>query len=151
MKVHGICIGLAMLAVAPAGCGLEAHDTPEGDLADVSQAATVGSATYGNPVLLDATYGSDCRPTGVVDRGIAGGEHYFEFYGDFRCGHSSSFPTPIYSWQCGINGSSVSARTAYSGTYQVNSAFTVPFEPFARCFVSISSWNQDAGEYEIIL
>jgi hypothetical protein len=138
-----------MLAVAPAGCATESPDTPDNGLAETNQAST--AATWGNPTVVDGSYGSDCRPTGVVDRGISGGEHYFEFYGDFRCGHSDSFPTPIYSWQCGINGSSVNARTAFTGTFQVNSAFTVPSEPFARCFVSISSWNQTAGIYELII
>jgi len=151
MRVLGLGIGLALLAVAPAGCGIESSDAPDDGVAELDQAGTVGSATWGNPIVLDGSYGSDCRPTGVVDRGTLGGEHYFEFYGDFRCGHSSSVPTPIYSWQCGVGGASVSARTTYSGTYQVNSAFTVPSEPFARCFVTISSWNQSAGQYELII
>ena len=140
-----------MLAVAPAGCGMEPADAPDQDLAQLNQAAAVGSATYGNPVVLDGNYGSDCRPTAVVDRGIFAGEHYFEFYGDFRCGHSESFPTPIYSWQCSLNGSSTTARTTFTGSFQVNSAFTVPFEPFARCFVTLSSWNQSAAMYELIM
>jgi hypothetical protein len=151
LKIHGICIGLAMLAVAPTGCGIEPSDPPDQDLAGVNQAATTGSATWGNPVIIDGSYGSDCRPTGVIDRGTSGGEHFFEFYGDFRCGHTSSFPTPIYSWQCSLNGSSATARTTFTGTNQVNSAFTLPFEPYARCYVTISSWNQSAALYEVIL
>jgi hypothetical protein len=39
----------------------------------------------------------------------------------------------------------------FTGTFQVNSAFTVPFEPFARCLVTISSWNQIAALYELII
>ncbi|HEY0481001.1 MAG TPA: hypothetical protein VGD37_25975 [Kofleriaceae bacterium] len=150
MKLPGICIALATLATAPAGCGTEPPGAPDEDLTEVNQADTA-SATWGNPIISAAAYPSDCRPTGVVDRGISGGEHFFEFYGDFRCGHSSSFPTPLYSWQCGVNGSSVTARTTFTGTFQVNSAFTVPFEPFARCFVTISSWNQIAALYELII
>lgn len=145
LKTHAICIGLAALV----GCGVEPSDATDPGEAAVVQASTP-PATWGNPVVLEGNYGSDCRPTGVVDAGISNGEHFFEFYGDFRCGHSSSFPTPIYSWQCGINGTTTTARTTFTGTFQVNAAFTVPFEPFARCFVMISSWNHDAGDYEII-
>ena len=151
MKLHGICIASTVLAIASAGCGVEPLDGPDDDAAGVSRAAVIAAATWGNPIIVDGTYGSDCRPTGVVDRGILGGEHYFEFYGDFRCGHSSSFPTPIYSWQCGINGSTTTARTTFTGTFQVNSAFTVPSEPWARCFVTISSWNHEAAIYELII
>jgi hypothetical protein len=152
LRTYGIYIGLAVLANTSVGCGIETPDTLEPGLADVTQANHVNVATWGNPIVVDSPYyGSDCRPTGVVDRGIFGGEHHFEFYGDFRCGHSFSFPTPIYQWQCSLAEGYASARTTYTGTYQVNTAFTVPREPFTRCYVSISSWNQQAGTYELIL
>jgi len=149
MRVPGLAVGLALLAAAPAGCGIESSELAGEDVADVNQ-AEAASATWGNPIVVEGSYAADCRPTGVVDRGILAGEHYFEFYGDFRCGHSFSFPTPIYGWQCSL-GASASARTTFSGTSQVNAAFTVPFEPYARCFVTISSWNQGAAIYELIL
>lgn len=148
MRTYEICMGVAVLAVAPAACGVEPSGSPQDGLGQVSQAV---AATWGNPVINDGDYGSDCRPTGVVDAGDYAGEHYFVFYGDFRCGHSESFPTPIYSWQCGINGTTVTGRTTFTGTFQVNSAFMVPSDPWARCFVTISSWNHVAGLYEIIL
>lgn len=75
----------------------------------------------------------------------SGGEHFFECDGDFRCGHTSSFPTPIYSWQCSLDGSSTTARTTFTGSFQHSSAFTLPFEPFARCYVTISGWSQNAA------
>jgi hypothetical protein len=140
-----------MIAVTVAGCGVAPPGSADEELAEATQAATLGSATWGSPIFVDGSYGSDCQPTGVIDRGSLAGEHYFELYGDFRCGHASSFPTPIYQWQCGVNGTSVKARTTFSGTFQVNVAFTVPFEPFARCYVTLSSWNQNAALYELII
>jgi hypothetical protein len=45
LRIHGICIGLAMLAVMAAGCGVESTDAADHELAELNQAATVGTSS----------------------------------------------------------------------------------------------------------